>query len=73
MSKAILKFNLPEDQEDYFNASNGYNYRNCLSELDNHLRNELKYNDKLIEVESNKIEEIRSKLLDLLLENNVTL
>lgn len=73
MSKAILEFNLPEDQEDYFNASNGINYRNCLTNLDSHLRNELKYNKNLTNNELNKLEEIRAKLLDLLLEYNINI
>jgi hypothetical protein len=41
--KAILEFNLPEDQEQFEDASNGWKWSLLVWELDQHLRNETKY------------------------------
>ena len=44
--KATLEFNLPEDQERFDFATNGFNYYMALCEMDEWLRSEYKYNDK---------------------------
>ena len=41
--KAILVFNLPEDKEEYDTASRGMDWALVVWEIDQHLRNELKY------------------------------
>ena len=43
--EAFLKFNLPDDQDSFTLATKGSNYWNCLLDLDEWLRNELKHND----------------------------
>ena len=43
--EVILKFELPEDKHDYKDAFNGSKYRRVLQDIDNFLRNELKYGD----------------------------
>ena len=43
--EAFLKFNLPDDQDSFTLATKGSNYWNCLWDLDEWLRNELKHND----------------------------
>lgn len=43
--KAILEFNLPEEDDDFFSASQGGMYRAALYELNQRIRNEMKYND----------------------------
>ena len=63
--KATLEFNLPEEQEDFNHATNGFNYYMALVEMDQWLRSEYKYNG----VEA--MYEVREKLREIILENNV--
>ena len=63
--KATLEFNLPDDQEDFNHATNGFNYYMALVEMDQWLRAEYKYNDK------EEMYEVREKLRQIIFENNV--
>jgi len=63
--KATLEFNLPEDQEEFNHATNGFNYYHALWEMDQWLRSEYKYNGK------EEMYEVREKLREIILENNV--
>ena len=65
--KATLEFNLPEDQDDFNHATNGFNYYMALVEMDEWLRSEYKYNDK------EEMYEVREKLRQIIFENNVKL
>ena len=65
--KAKLIFNLPEEQEDFNHANNGFNYYMALVEMDQWLRAEYKYNDK------EEMYEVREKLREIIFENNVKL
>lgn len=65
--KAILEFNLPEDQDDFNYATNGFNYYMALTEFDNWLRSEYKYNGK------EEMYAVREKLNYIINENNVTI
>ena len=65
--KAILEFNLPEDKENFEFATNGINYYSALTEFDNWLRSEYKYNDK------EEMYAVREKLNYFINENNVTI
>ena len=65
--KAILEFNLPEDKENFDFATNGFNYYMALSEMDQWLRSEYKYNGK------EEMYEVREKLNYFISENNVKL
>ena len=65
--KATLEFNLPEEQEDFNHANNGFNYYMALVEMDQWLRAEYKYNDK------EEMYEVREKLREIIFENNVKL
>lgn len=61
--KATLSFNLPEEQEEFNNATNGVLWRTILIEYDNKMRDYLKYdqNDEL-EIEMPFINRWRKKL-----------
>jgi len=63
--KATLEFNLPEDQDEFNHATNGFNYYMALVEMDEWLRSEYKYNNK------EEMYEVREKLRQIILENNV--
>jgi hypothetical protein len=65
--KATLEFNLPDDQEEFNHANNGFNYYMALVEMDEWLRSEYKYNGK------EEMYEVRNKLREIILENNVKL
>jgi hypothetical protein len=43
--KAILEFDLPEENSDFQAAINGSNYRSCIWEYDQLLRSEMKYKE----------------------------
>ena len=65
--KAILEFNLPEDKEDFDYANKGFNYFMALTEFDQWLRSEYKYNEK------EEMFAVREKLNYFISENNVTI
>ena len=44
--KAILKFNLPEEESEYKDASQGARWHNLLCDLDEYLRQSIKHNDR---------------------------
>lgn len=46
--KAILEFNLPEDQSEYDLAINGIKYYSALSDIREWLRRRLKYESELM-------------------------
>lgn len=59
--KAILEFNLPEENEDHDLALNGYKYKIIVDEIDNYLRSKLKYED-LSDVEHDIYQKVRDEL-----------
>ena len=70
--KAILEFNLPDEQSDFDNAVDGYKWSLAAWELDQHLRSQLKYNDELTEEQYDTCQEIRDKLWDILGDKNLS-
>lgn len=72
--KAILKFYLPDDQQEYDLANNGLNFWRVLYELDQDLRSKTKYaSDDLPKDKYDAYQEIRDKLHELMTENNINL
>jgi hypothetical protein len=43
--KAVLEFDLPEENEDFQAAINGYNYKSAIKDFDELLRSEMKYKE----------------------------
>lgn len=68
--KAILEFQLPEETEEHKMALDGMKYSIVLHDLDNYLRNKLKYED-LSELQNEIYQEIRDKLYELSNEEGV--
>ena len=60
--KATIEFNLPDDQDDFQDAVNGQKWRLMVWDFDQHLRSQLKYNDKLSSEQYKVYEEIRDLL-----------
>ena len=72
--KAILEFNLPDDQQEYDLANNGLCFWNVLWELDQDLRTKTKYApDDLPQEKYDAYQEIRDLLRELMSENNISL
>ena len=71
--KAILEFDLPEDREDFHGASHAWDFWNCLSEFDSHLRGLQKYAPDFGEKEQELVDQLREKFWNILRENNITL
>lgn len=67
--EATLKFNLPEENEEFSTAVNAVNYKNALSELNEYLRNEIKWGSD--ENKSEIAQEVRDELFRLMSENNI--
>jgi len=72
--KAILEFNLPDDQQDYDLANNGLNFWHVLWELDQELRANTKYApDDMTDDDYDAYQKIRDKLHELMNDYNINL
>ena len=65
MSIGILKFKLPEEQEDFLHAQRAYSYLRTLTDFDDWLRKLVKYEDR----ETVTVQEVRDRLREIQLEN----
>ena len=70
--KAILEFDLPEEQPEFDNAVNGGKWSIVAWELDQHLRSQLKHNDKLTEKQYDALQEVRDKLWEIVNEDSLS-
>jgi hypothetical protein len=61
-AEGILKFPLPECQEDFETAINGYKWKLLAWDLDQWLRSELKYKETYKKNEYELLESFRNKL-----------
>jgi len=66
--KAILEFNLPEEEEQHADAINGTQYKFAIQELDEYLRRRLKY-EKLSNYD--EVNAIRTELHNILNSRNL--
>jgi hypothetical protein len=72
--KAILEFNLPEDQIDFEDASNGQKWSLSMWELDNWLRSQTKHPPEGMSEDTWKaLDDTREKLYEILNENGLKL
>ena len=71
--KAILEFQLPEDQSEFNNAIKGGDWKHVCWQMDQYLRKELKYNDDRSLEELNLLQKVRDELYGFMSENNVDL
>jgi hypothetical protein len=70
--KAVLEFNLPEDQQDFELATKGMKFWSILWDLDQSLRAKTKYApDSLPQDKYDAYQEIRDELRELMSDNNV--
>ena len=70
--KATLTFKLPEDEEEFQNATKGSSYRLALWDLDQFLRNYIKYPKECVSDDRlEAYQEVRDKLYSLLNEGSL--
>ena len=69
--KAILEFNLPEDEEQLNAANKGMDWALLAWDIDQLLRNKLKYSDLLPNTRA-ELEEIRDTLNEMLADRGLT-
>jgi hypothetical protein len=68
--KAILEFDLPEENTDFQAAINGHNYNSAIWDFDQLLRSEMKYKE-LSEETYKAYKWCREELRKILLEDNL--
>ena len=73
MSKGKLTFKLPDEQAEFEHAYNGPKWLAMVQQLDNRLRDSLKYDEKLSIADRTAIELTRSLIQRGLDENNLQL
>ena len=73
MSKGKLTFKLPDEQAEFEHAYNGPKWRAMVQQLDDRLRDSLKYDEKLSIADRTAIELTRSLIQRGLDENNLQL
>jgi len=73
MAKVTLEFDLIEEREDMEAAINGWKWKMIVWDLDQHLRSELKYNNKLTGEAYEAVEKIRERLHELKNESGLSL
>ena len=71
--EAILKFNLPEDQEEFNNAVKADDYKFVLNKFREHLRKEVKYNEALSRTERKTLQRVWDDFNRILINNEITL
>ena len=72
--KATLKFKLPQDYEEYRMAVDASAYHHILFSVDQWLRGKIKYpEDDVSEDTYNAYQEVRDKINELTIENNIEL
>jgi len=70
--KAILEFNLPEDDYEYNLTRDAYRYKSSLHEINEWLRRKIKYeSDTLSEDEYKAFCECKDKLVEILNEHKI--
>jgi hypothetical protein len=70
--KAILEFDLPDDETEFNFATKGSEYYLTLWDLDQWLRAKIKYDDTLHEKEYEAYEKSREQLREIMNNNGIT-
>ena len=70
--KATLEFNLPQEQEDFEDAANGWKWSHAMWQMDQFLRTKVKHaSDDASEEAINAFQEAREQLHSILNEENL--
>ena len=71
MGKIVLEFDSEEEAENARVALDGWKWKHSMWELDQFLRNEVKYNEKNTGDTDTAYETIRTKIREILSDNNL--
>ena len=71
--KAILEFNLPENQPEFNTALQGSDWKHVCWQMDQYLRKRVKYDESLSEEQLEVYEDMRGEFWRMMKENNVDL
>ena len=71
--KAILEFNLPEDQPEFNNAIKGGDWKHVCWQMDQYLRKRVKYDEGLTEEQLEVYEDMRGEFWRMMKESNLDL
>ena len=70
---ATLTFTLPEEQEEFYLAAKGADWRIVVEDMDAHLRSRLKHEDGLPEEAATALQATRDKLHEFVAERGLSL
>jgi hypothetical protein len=73
MAKVTLEFDPDEDRDDMESAINGWKWKMLVWDLDQHLRSELKYNEKVTGEVYEALEKLREHVHAMLNESGLKL
>lgn len=73
MGKIILEFDSEEEAENAKTALDGWKWKHSMWELDQFLRNEVKYNEKNPPDTDKAYETVRDKIREILSDNEIQL
>jgi len=73
MGKVTIEFDSVEEQDDIKDALDGYKWKLTVYEIDQYLRNELKYNEKLSNLEYEFAEKTREQIREILKDYSLNL
>jgi hypothetical protein len=71
--KVIIEFSDEDAASDAQVALDGWKWKSAIWELDQHLRNEVKYNEKLPSEVGEAYENLRDKIREILSDSNLTM
>jgi hypothetical protein len=69
---ATLSFNLPEDRYEFDAAIQGEQWRSALNELDQELRNRIKYEENKNNLCPNTVSFLRERISEIMAANNLS-
>ena len=73
MAKVIIEFDSVDEQEYLRDSLDGYKWKLTVYEIDQYLRNELKYNEKLSNFEYEFAEKTREQIREILKDYSLNL
>lgn len=72
--KVTIEFNLPEQQEEYEDFMNGVKWKHVVREIDEYMRETLKWNSENLSTEQlEEVKGIRGMLVEYMDQGNLTL
>lgn len=71
MAKIILEFDSVEEAEDARDALDGWRWKHSMWELDQELRNRLKYEENIPDDVYKALESLRDRIREILSDNNL--